>query len=211
MPRDIYEFGKFRLDPAHRRLERAGGEPVTLTAKPFNVLLHLVEHAGEPVSRKALIEAVWPDTVVEDNNLTQAISALRGALGKDYIATLPGRGYQFVGDVRTLGSIPASTSAHDSPSRGNEPGPQARTPRRRLPAAVALGIVALLMQTLNLIAERIVVCLDSLIPRGEIVHGFAKIANLTRRVKKIANLIGFKGILVRVCKVTKPVGKIVVH
>lgn len=104
MVRQIYEFADFRLDPGHRRLECVAGDAVALTAKPFDALLHLVEHAGEPVSRKALTLALWPDRVVEDNNLTQAISTLRGALGKEHIATLPGRGYQFISDVRVVES-----------------------------------------------------------------------------------------------------------
>ncbi|NIP89026.1 MAG: hypothetical protein GWN84_08730, partial [Gammaproteobacteria bacterium] len=63
---------------------------------------YLLEHAGEPVPRKTLLEALWPDTVVEENNLTQAVSALRRTLGKGHIATLPGRGYQFVSEVRSI-------------------------------------------------------------------------------------------------------------
>jgi TolB-like protein/DNA-binding winged helix-turn-helix (wHTH) protein len=98
---EIYEFDGFRLEPAHRRLVGPGGV-VPLTAKPFDALVHLVERAGEPVSRNSLLKAVWPSTIVEDNNLTQAIHALRAALGKEYIATLPGRGYQFVGQVRRV-------------------------------------------------------------------------------------------------------------
>jgi TolB-like protein/DNA-binding winged helix-turn-helix (wHTH) protein len=105
---EIYEFGDFRLDTRQRRLERTGGDAVAMTAKPFDALVHLLEHSGEPVSRKALIKALWPDTVVEDNNLTQAIHTLRSALGKGYIITLPGRGYQFVGDVRTIARDPGA-------------------------------------------------------------------------------------------------------
>jgi TolB-like protein/DNA-binding winged helix-turn-helix (wHTH) protein/Tfp pilus assembly protein PilF len=100
--RETYEFGDFRLDPARRRLERKDGETVALNAKAFDALVLLVEHAGKPVPRKALIDALWPDTVVEENNLTQAISALRRALGDGYIATLAGRGYQFVAEVRPV-------------------------------------------------------------------------------------------------------------
>jgi DNA-binding winged helix-turn-helix (wHTH) protein len=101
--RELYEFGDFRLDPAHRTLEGQGGAAIALTTKPFDALVHLVEHPGEAVSRKALTKVLWPDTIVEDNNLTQAISALRGVLGNGYIATLPGRGYQFIADVRRVG------------------------------------------------------------------------------------------------------------
>ena len=104
--RRVYEFGDFRLDANRRRLETTDREVIPLGPKAFDALLVLVEHAGEPLSRKELIAALWPDTVVEENNLTQAISALRRALGKGYIETLPGRGYQLVRDVVT-----ASTSA----------------------------------------------------------------------------------------------------
>ena len=117
--REIQEFGAFRLDPGGRRLERTGGETVALGTKPFDALVFLVEHAGEPVSRKALIDALWPDTVVEENNLTQAVSTLRRVLGEGYIVTLSGRGYQFVAQVRPAG--------HDS--RGADaPGESAAPP-----------------------------------------------------------------------------------
>jgi TolB-like protein/DNA-binding winged helix-turn-helix (wHTH) protein len=148
--RELYEFGDFRLDPARRRLERAGGDPLTLTAKPFDALLHLVERAGEVVSRKGLTEALWPDTIVEDNNLTQAISTLRSALGHGYIATLPGRGYQFVGEVRATESAPAATTGVEDKDSGQPIGPAGRVPGRmenRLPrwaaAFIILGLIVL--------------------------------------------------------------------
>lgn len=100
--RRVYEFGGFRLDANRRRLEAADGEPVQLGPKAFDALLVLVEHAGEPLSRRELIAALWPDTVVEENSLTQTISALRRVLGKGYIETLPGRGYQLVRDVAVV-------------------------------------------------------------------------------------------------------------
>jgi DNA-binding winged helix-turn-helix (wHTH) protein len=123
--REIRQFGLYRLDVAGRQLERSDGTDVALGAKAFDALVFLVEHAGEPVSRKTLMDAVWPDTVVEENNLTQAISALRRALGDGYIATLPGRGYQFVAEVRS-----ASNGAAAEPQ-----GPAAREPVAGAPAA----------------------------------------------------------------------------
>jgi DNA-binding winged helix-turn-helix (wHTH) protein/Tol biopolymer transport system component len=116
--REIREFGVFRLDPGRRRLERTGGETVELGTKPFDALVFLVEHAGEPVSRKALIDALWPDTVVEENNLTQAVSALRRVLGEGYIVTLSGRGYQFVGEVRSAGR---NSRGADAPGKSAAP------------------------------------------------------------------------------------------
>jgi TolB-like protein/DNA-binding winged helix-turn-helix (wHTH) protein len=109
---EIYEFGDFRLEPAHRQLVGPGGA-VSLTEKPFDALVHLVEHAGEPISRNALLKAVWPKTIVTCNNLTQAIYALRGVLGKEYIATLPGRGYQFVGEVRRVARVSGEAARED--------------------------------------------------------------------------------------------------
>jgi len=100
-----YAFGAFVLDPAHRLLKRSSGEPVAITAKAFDALVCLVEHAGQVVPRAALLRALWPNTIVEDNNLSQAIAAARRALGDHgprhrYVATVPRRGYQFVADVR---------------------------------------------------------------------------------------------------------------
>src|SRR3954447_8264405 len=92
----IYEFGEFRLDTGKRLLFRSGNS-LPLTSKVFETLLHLVEHAGQLVAKDELIRAVWPDTVVEENNLNQNISALRRVLGESpgenrYIATSPGKG-----------------------------------------------------------------------------------------------------------------------
>lgn len=100
----IYEFGSFRLDPVKRLLWR-DGEPVQLTSKAFEILLTLLESRGETLDKDALLSRVWPDTVVEEKNLTVNISTLRKALGENprehrYIATVPGRGYRFVADVQ---------------------------------------------------------------------------------------------------------------
>src|SRR5512147_2074940 len=67
-----YEFGGFRLEPARRRLSGRDGAPVMLSARAFDTLVYLVEHRDEQVSKRQLIEAIWPDAVVEENNLTQA-------------------------------------------------------------------------------------------------------------------------------------------
>jgi len=90
------EFGGFRLDLARRCLETSDGQRISLTAKAFDTLACLLDHAGEPVSRGTLMRELWPGRVVEDNNLTQTISVLRRVLGDGYIVTLPGRGYQLV-------------------------------------------------------------------------------------------------------------------
>ena len=77
----LYEFGPFRVDPLKRLLLR-DGQPVALTSKCFDTLLVLVEHRGQVLHKDELMERLWPDTAVEENNLTQQISALRRALGE---------------------------------------------------------------------------------------------------------------------------------
>src|SRR4051812_3751149 len=99
-----FSFDDYRIDGEKRLLIRADGEPATLTPKVFDLLLYLVRHAGETVSKDELMSEIWPDTVVEENNLSQNISILRRTLGEKrgehkYIATVPGRGYKFVADI----------------------------------------------------------------------------------------------------------------
>jgi len=82
------------------------GELVPLTPKVFDLLLMLVEKHGQVVEKHQLLDEVWPGTFVEEGNLTQNISVLRKALGgKQYIQTIPRRGYRFVGDVRLVPRI----------------------------------------------------------------------------------------------------------
>jgi len=136
----VYEFGDFRLDAPRRSLTRAGGTAVPVTAKVFDALVYLVEHAGEPVSRDALTKALWPKTIVEENNLNVPISALRRALGDDsaqprYVVTLAGRGYQFVAAVSAPAAVapapvmPSETVPLRGPSDASAP---TDTPRRAL-------------------------------------------------------------------------------
>lgn len=98
-----YEFGPFRLFPGEQLLLR-GDHSVPLTPKVFEVLALLVERHGHLVRKAELMEAVWPDSFVEEGNLTQSISVLRKALGerkhRRYIETVPKRGYRFIAEVR---------------------------------------------------------------------------------------------------------------
>lgn len=102
-PQSVYEFGPFCIDAVKRVLWR-DGQPVQLTSKSLDTLLVLVEHRGEIVTKDDLMKTLWPDTVVEENNLTQQISMLRKVLGEKvnehrYVVTVPGRGYSFVAEV----------------------------------------------------------------------------------------------------------------
>ena len=92
-----YEFGLFRVDGAKRILLR-DGEVVPLTPKCFEILLALVENSGEVIDKEGLMNRVWPDSFVEEGNLTYNISILRKAIGEragehQYIVTVPGRGF----------------------------------------------------------------------------------------------------------------------
>jgi serine/threonine-protein kinase len=99
-----YHFGPFTLDARRRRLFR-GDEVVPLAPKGIDTLLLLLERPDTIVEKDDLIERLWPDTVVTESNLTQHVFTLRKALGErggesQFIATVPRRGYRFVGDVR---------------------------------------------------------------------------------------------------------------
>ena len=112
---NLYAFGEFRLD-LHNRVLRRGDETVSLTPKAFEVLLLLVQHSGDLVSKDQLMKAVWPDSFVEESNLTQTVFMLRKSLGETveqrYILTVQGRGYRFVAEVReALGNGHAGNDA----------------------------------------------------------------------------------------------------
>jgi len=102
----MYEFGPFRLDPQRRLLTR-GTDPVPLTPKVIETLVVLIENRDRVVSKDDLMKMVWPDSFVEESNLSQNVFVLRKALGdssqeRRYIVNLPGRGYQFTEAVREV-------------------------------------------------------------------------------------------------------------
>src|SRR5258707_5332837 len=105
-PAQIYEFGDFRIDKARRLLLAGDGLTRSLSPKAFDTLLYMVEHSDVLLDKEALMKAIWPDTVVEENNLNQNISILRRVLGGSrhehrYIVTVPGRGCRIVATVPT--------------------------------------------------------------------------------------------------------------
>src|SRR6185503_3053710 len=113
-----FEFDRFRVDTRFRKICR-DGEPLQLTARAFDTLLILLENAGEVVTKGELFDRVWGDTAVEENNLTQQISALRKAFGEKasdhkFIVTVPGRGYCFVAPLIT-GEEPPIEAQRRSP------------------------------------------------------------------------------------------------
>ncbi|HAO41109.1 MAG TPA: hypothetical protein DCR53_11160, partial [Afipia sp.] len=120
-------FGPFRLS-ASKRLLFEGDRPVRLGSRAIEILIALVERAGELVSKSELVAIVWPDTTVVEANLTVHVAALRRALGdgeaaNQYIINSPGRGYRFVApirlvdDVRPLAEHSATPETHNLPAQ----------------------------------------------------------------------------------------------
>lgn len=108
LARRFYEFGPFRVDAFERRLLR-DGQLVPLPSRIFDILLVLVENAGQTVEKDRLMESIWADTFVEEGNLTRNISTLRKALGdgsrdQRFVKTIPKHGYRFTSEVRQLPS-----------------------------------------------------------------------------------------------------------
>lgn len=133
--RRAFEFGDFRADRTQRLLFDRDGLPVAVPSRAFDVLLYLVQHAGNLIDKASLMDAIWPNTVVEDGNLTQCVFTLRRILGEArgehrYIVTVPGRGYQFVAPVRVIDEVDQPTAVR---------APRARSAMRK----VGLIVVAL--------------------------------------------------------------------
>jgi Tol biopolymer transport system component/DNA-binding winged helix-turn-helix (wHTH) protein len=139
----LYEFGRFRLEPDEERLLK-DGVPVSLTPKVFATLVTLVRRAGTLVDKDALMREVWPDSHVEDANITVNVSTLRRALGdgvdgERFIETVPKRGYRFVAPVRVLDAPPRSHAPIAAPPPASPDAPPApvtvATPPPAAPAA----------------------------------------------------------------------------
>jgi DNA-binding winged helix-turn-helix (wHTH) protein/tetratricopeptide (TPR) repeat protein len=106
-----YEFGTYRLELSSRRLLRSG-EPVALAPKAFDVLVALVERHDRVVDKAELMKLVWPESFVEEANLTQTVFVLRKTLGNDadgrpFIDTVPRRGYRFAAPVQAIVDAPS--------------------------------------------------------------------------------------------------------
>lgn len=139
----IYEFGPFRLD-AQDRILLHGDRKVHLTEKVFNLLLLLVERSGHLITKEELMEEVWPDSIVEENNLTVSMTALRKALGERpeggrYIETVSKRGYRFISDVREIKDKRIDVAQEEE----NEAAAKAQVGTLNM-AALTLGVLPLL-------------------------------------------------------------------
>ena len=130
--KQVYAFGPFHLDAALSRLSR-GGVPITIAPKAFDLLLLLARNQHRVISKTEVMETLWPNTFVDEGNLTQHVYTLRKALGdrsdgKPYIETVPRRGYRLAAEVRDgaaenavderiAAATPAASSPPVSPSR----------------------------------------------------------------------------------------------
>ena len=143
----LYRFHEFSVDPTQRRLTGAAGAPVELSPRHFDALLYFVEHAGDLLTKDALLAALWPGLVVEENSLSQTISVLRRALGDDAqnsrcIQTVPRRGFRFVARV-TRDEVRAASEPIDIESREAPAAvlPNASTPPLEAAVEVAQGVL----------------------------------------------------------------------
>lgn len=144
----MYEFGRFRIDPARDLLLRAG-QPIPLTSKAFQTLLLLVENSEQVMSKEQLMKLLWPDTFVEESNLTKHVSMVRKALGQTaqdhgYIVTVPGVGYRFAEAVRVLPGdwteAPAPAGQAGSSSSATKAAPRGRL--QKIVALVGAAVIA---------------------------------------------------------------------
>lgn len=138
MPARFHRFEGFEVDTLRRELRDPAGALVPLSSKAFDVLCVLIAHRHEVATKEQLLAEAWPGRVVEDNNLTQAIAALRRAFGADarhrrFIVTVPGRGYRFAAEVTDARE--AAPVTPDSPT--------SVSPRAHWRLAVLLGVVLL--------------------------------------------------------------------
>ena len=134
-----YRFGDTVIDAAERRID-VGGRPAKLGARAFDVLLALVERRDRVVAKNELLELVWPNLVVEENNLQVQVAALRKLLGPHAIATIPGRGYKFAQPL-AADAPPSAPATAPPPARAPAPAPpSAPSPAApgNLPAATPL-------------------------------------------------------------------------
>lgn len=150
MPEEtLYTFGDFRLDAGRRLLSHRSQGAIPIASRAFDTLLHLIRNAGRLVPKRELMDAVWGDSVVEENNLTQMISTLRQLLGERpdehrYIVTVSGRGYRFIATVEPGPPAAAAPATVPAPAR----------PSRRTLVAVALAGLVLAIGVAVLLSGR---------------------------------------------------------
>lgn len=148
----VYIFEGFRLDAGRRQLSSSGGVVVPLNSRAMEALVMLVTNAGNLVTKKQLLEGVWPSAVVEDNNINQCVLAIRKALGESagsnrFVMTVPGRGYRFVAHVTRQNRV-SPEPADDTPA---QPG---KVRAKRLAFAGFASAVAIALLVLPILRQQ---------------------------------------------------------
>jgi eukaryotic-like serine/threonine-protein kinase len=153
----LYKFGPFWVDSRECLLTR-DGKPIAVTPKAFETLLVLVQNSGHLMFKEELLKAVWPDSFVEEVNLSQNVSVLRRALGDTaqesrYIVTVPGKGYRFIAEVKAvqLDEAEQDSLVVEQHSRSQVVIEQTRPQRIRVAAGL---VVALLIGLISVILFR---------------------------------------------------------
>jgi TolB-like protein/DNA-binding winged helix-turn-helix (wHTH) protein/Tfp pilus assembly protein PilF len=157
----VLEFAGYVIDGRKRTLTGPDGRNVDISSRAFDTLLYLATHPHEVVDKQRLIKAIWPTSVVEDNNLNQQISALRKILGETpddhrFIVTVMGRGYRFVQDVRPVSAPPKRV---DDAPRASTTLPVPSSASRAVPAAATVVRAARRLRQLAVAAGAAVVLL----------------------------------------------------
>ena len=143
------QFGAVTLIPSERVVLK-DGQPVPFTPKAFDLLAVLASNSGRLLTKEHLMQAVWPDAIVEEANLAYHVFAIRKALGENddserYIETVPKRGYRFIAPVTRIGGD--QTAAPELAGRGEEPlavgSPGSRHRRRWVWASAAVAVLAI--------------------------------------------------------------------
>lgn len=121
-----YTVGECEVRPEERRV-LAKGQPAVIGARAFDLLMCLIEHRDRVVTKDELMKLVWPGLVVEENNLTVHVSALRKLLGAQAVATVPGRGYRFTMQVRESGTDTLTAMQQAAMTSTPDPAPATTT------------------------------------------------------------------------------------
>ena len=137
----LLRFGRFQISPAERTL-RVDGVPAALGPRAFDLLLALAERRERLVGKQELLDIVWPGVVVEEHNITAQISSLRKLLGAGVIATIPGRGYQFVATPDAPAAEEPRSGGTPAPARHNLPEQRTRFIGRMAALAELEGLLA---------------------------------------------------------------------
>jgi DNA-binding winged helix-turn-helix (wHTH) protein/tetratricopeptide (TPR) repeat protein len=141
-----YTFGRYEVRPDQRAV-LVNGQPIELGARAFDLLLCLIEQRDRVVTKTELLERVWPGVVVEENNLSVQVSALRKLLDRHVVATVPGRGYRFSATLTKSPAAPDNGESGKVIAQGGSaveavPSPASRTPSldsARRPASLFVG------------------------------------------------------------------------